>query len=246
VSRDNRTVAWTGGSRHQVLLWDLPTGRLRDTFNGHRAFVSALAESPDGKTLASASYDGIVYLWDLTKLPALPAPDQELTRERFRQLWDDLGSKEPANAYPALHELLTAADGVKLIAEQLRPAPAAPLAKIRELVADLDHNEFDRREAASRELARLGASIEDELRRVLRDKPPAETRRRVEELLDQVTAQARELSADDRRQLRAVRLLEQNGSEEAVRLLRKLAAGGDGAPLTRAAKLALQRLSPPR
>src|SRR5262245_18401822 len=63
VARDNRTIVWTGGSRHQVYLWDFPTQRLRDTFSGHREFVSALAASPDGRTLASASYDGLVYLW---------------------------------------------------------------------------------------------------------------------------------------------------------------------------------------
>src|SRR5258708_6446334 len=40
--------------------------KLRDTLQGHTAAVVSLAFSPDGKTLASASYDGTLKLWDVT------------------------------------------------------------------------------------------------------------------------------------------------------------------------------------
>ena len=42
------------------------------TFVGHALYVTDIAFSPDGQTLASSSYDGTVLLWDLTTL----APNQ--------------------------------------------------------------------------------------------------------------------------------------------------------------------------
>jgi WD40 repeat protein len=67
-SPDGKTLA-SGGSATEktVRLWDLQTGKLKWTFEGHSDEVVGLAFSPDGKTLASTGGqdDPTIRLWDV-------------------------------------------------------------------------------------------------------------------------------------------------------------------------------------
>jgi hypothetical protein len=115
---------------------------------------------------------------------------------------------------------------------------------VQRLIADLDSPEFDVREMAQKKLAALGEQAEPALRQALEGKPALEVRKRLERLRADAEWAGRGLvrSAELLRTLRAIRVLEHVGDQEARQVLQKLAAGDAASRSTRHAKEALQRL----
>ncbi|HEV3258702.1 MAG TPA: WD40 repeat domain-containing protein [Gemmataceae bacterium] len=66
-SPDDKLVACEA-REHAVCVLDAKTGKVRHSFAGHRARVSALAFSPDGKMLVSGSWDATALVWDIAAL----------------------------------------------------------------------------------------------------------------------------------------------------------------------------------
>ncbi len=62
-SPDGKILASCSNDR-TVRLWEVTTGRLLETLEGHRDKVRCLAFAPDGSLFASGSDDGTVILWD--------------------------------------------------------------------------------------------------------------------------------------------------------------------------------------
>jgi len=65
----NYLLAATGitGLRGEATLWDLKTGKLERTFTeGHSDILYGAIFSPNGKIIATAGYDRLIQLWDVT------------------------------------------------------------------------------------------------------------------------------------------------------------------------------------
>jgi HEAT repeat protein len=127
-----------------------------------------------------------------------------------------------------------------MLADRLRPAAVVDAKRVEKLLGDLDSERFTVREAAARELIRMGEQIEPALERVLDGKPSLEVRNRVQAIQASLHGVP---PAPTLRTLRAIRALEQLGMPEARHILRKLAEGAAEARATREAKKALDRLA---
>jgi WD40 repeat protein len=51
-----------------VRIHEWPSGKVLHTFHGHWSQITALTFSPDGKLVASGSYDGTTFVWDLAAI----------------------------------------------------------------------------------------------------------------------------------------------------------------------------------
>ena len=70
-------ITGSGGrakGKNEVIAWGLNSGDIHAQFEGHKGRIAAMALSPDGKTLATASYDKTAALWSVGSLFAAATP----------------------------------------------------------------------------------------------------------------------------------------------------------------------------
>jgi hypothetical protein len=214
-----------------VVLWDVASGKVALRRPGHQGEVDEIAFGRDARTLLTGSRDCTALLWDL-KPPVNSA--------EAAQLWADLAGDDADAAWRAIWSLAGRADGVAFLTGKLMPArPPADVARVRRLIADLDHETFAVRESATKELAKQAAVYEPELRRTSLRPASAEKRRRLQALLESHRPWP---TGNQLRDLRAVTALEMAGTAEARRALEALAKGDPEARLTHAAADSLRRL----
>jgi RNA polymerase sigma factor (sigma-70 family) len=236
-SADGKTLA-SGGADGDVRLWEVATGKERWRFAGHRHPVRSGTFSGDGRLLATGSADTTVLVWDLAA-PAGPVPNAPRSARDLDALWADLAAEDARRAYQAIGALAGAdAQGVSLLKDRLAVVRPAEDGRIGRLVADLDSDSFEAREQATRQLEAFGGAAEAALRKALAGRPPAEARRRIEELLGKLDPRR---SSEGLRVLRALEVLERIGSRDARQLVAALAAGAPEARLTQEAKASLSR-----
>jgi WD40 repeat protein len=89
VTSDVTGLTWLPDGRHlvvahsrSVMLWDVTRGRAVARLKGHTRRVNSVDATTDGRTLATASDDGLVRFWDPTDGACLASFDLEAGRAR--------------------------------------------------------------------------------------------------------------------------------------------------------------------
>src|SRR5262249_33438766 len=149
----NRRFVATSRCDSSIVIWDLATGTEVLRRESPSGLADCLAFSPDGKLLASGHRDTTILTWELSTLPLLSQAAATSEDERSAEAWfSTLGDADAQKAYAASWKLVALANlGVRTIGRHLVAATGVPPEKIRQLVDDLDSNQFAQRQAASQE-----------------------------------------------------------------------------------------------
>src|SRR5262249_30750755 len=115
--------------------------------------------------------------------------------------------------------------------------------RLAALIADLDSDEFTMREKAVRELEEFGEAAASACHGALKNNLSAETRRRLEAIVEKQSQELHDPRGDSLRVLRALEVLELTGSRKALPVLEALAKGIPEARLTREAKATRDRMA---
>jgi hypothetical protein len=233
------------GTFDAVRLYHLASATEVGNLPGDYGGVDSLSFSPDGKWLAVGCWTNTALVCDVAALTAAKMPAaNKLTAKEREALWDDLKSNNGAKAYQAVLRLGAAGkESVAFVRERLKGEVGAdPNEKrIAQLIADLDDESFDKREAATAALERLAEKAEPALRRALENMPSVELQTRARRLLDRLKDPNATTPSEELVKLRLLETAASIRAPEARDLLKELAKGDPEARLTQEAKAALKR-----
>jgi WD40 repeat protein len=231
-SPDGRSLA-TWGPVTRTDIWETATLQVRCSLHELRPLMAfagqgLLASNPWVLHYTMAKSD--VRIHDLAL-----AVDTRLPADPWAALIADAGP-----AYRAIRALIARPEqATALLREKLRAVPVVDSRRIRQLIADLDADNYDTREQASRELALLGEQAEGELTEARKSPRSAEQARRLTVLLP---GRDGPLHPERLRFLRALEVLEEIATPDARAILERLARGEPTAEETRQARAAQERL----
>jgi RNA polymerase sigma factor (sigma-70 family) len=223
-------------------IFDLSSSRLLYTLGGG-AEGRSMALTPDATTLAlGTTQQAVVWALPFAK-QGPPAKISNPLEADLESLWPALAGQDGKKVHQAVRQMLAVPKGtvsflgrhLDAIQAKLEPGPEIR-DQLRRLIAELNSNSFERREAATRELKKMGSQAEVPLRQALGSAASAEIRTRLEQVLKGIEETSIQAS-------RALRILEYLGTPAAKQLLEKLSHGPPEARLTQEAKAAQERLA---
>jgi WD40 repeat protein len=225
-----------------ICCWDLVANKKLKPLVGPPSNIRALALSPDGTKLASGTTDTTMLIWDVSSL-FHPVKQPPLAAKELARRWSCPGEVDAQQAYLSMYRLACSpAQMVPFLRDKLRTFAPPTAARLRKLIADLDDDTFAVRDKATKELGRLGASVEDALLRALADSPSLEARHRIQRLLRKLAGQPARMRLQV---LRGISVLERIRTAKARQALHDLAKASPDTLLGKEAELALQRLGAP-
>ena len=240
-SPDGKTLA-VGSGDGTVRLWDVQDGKSLCIFRGHLHAVSSVDFSPDGRRLVSRSDDTTALIWSIPAAIPKVKSAKHLNQHERNDLWCKLTGTDSATAYTALQRLaLGDADVVALVRERLVAMDSTFPEQIQRWITQLDDEDYTVREQASLRLERVNREAEKPLKKALQRDCSPEVKRRLDELLERLKDKPLPIN-----EVRAVELLEQIGTVEAVEVLRCLAQKTGDDRLLVEAQLAIRRLEAKR
>jgi WD40 repeat protein len=239
-SPDGRLAAvGTVGGAVQIL--DAADGWELAELAGCAGGVTCLAFAPDGKTLATGGADGAVLIWEGKDWARKERPGAEIPADKVAARWDELRDADAVRAYRAVQALARSPKAAApYLKEKLLAVEAVDAKRVAGLIEKLNDDQLKVRDEAENELANLGSQAVPFLREALNGSPPAETRRRLQGLLE--PRKDSSTATEEVRNLRAVEALERAGAPEAVEALRALAKDAPNADVMQEAAAALGRL----
>jgi hypothetical protein len=239
-SPDGKYVAVAGQRDNSIALLEVVSGKERVRLRGHKEHAEPVAFSPDGKTLYSGSADATLLAWDL-QLDIKPK-SEKLGKRELESLRNDLTSADAVEAYTAIRTLEAYPEqAAAMLRDYVKPVAPIEQKVLDGLLADLGRDDFAKRKAAMTELEKLGELAAPALKRLLASKPKAELSQRVQEILKKADVQVPEVSIIQT--VRAIEVLEYLDTPLAREVLEKLAAGAEGAMITRQAKTGLEYMA---
>jgi WD40 repeat protein len=223
-----------------VHVWDVATGAEVAALRGHTGTINGVAFAPDGKTLASASSDTTALIWDMNavqpKLVKRPLPANEVEAR-----WQLLKDGDAQKAFAAICDLAASPEeAVAFLKGQIQPAPTIDMALVTKMIANLDDATYRVRQKATVDLLKVGERAVPPIDKALAAGPPLEVKKRLEDVRDKLISTV--LTDEKLRLYRAIEVLEQIGTPEALQLLQTLAGGAPGAFETTSADAALTRM----
>jgi WD40 repeat protein len=193
-----------------------------------------LAFAPDGRTLACSKGESTILLWDLTgRQNNARSQVKPPSAKEIDGLWADLAS-DAAKAEPAIWTLVFSPSQSLPVLKRGLKLSVAPADDVAKLVADLDTKQFASRQKAIASLIEMSLAAESTVNKIMAGGLPLEQQQRLKPFLERCRLETL-------RQLRAVDVLDQIGTEQAKELLAALAKSSPSPQVSQFATAALER-----